>query len=511
VIDISYDQNHNIATHQRKGDIPVSYIWGYGESLPIAQATNAKSTELGYTGFEHGEVNNWDNTTNPVIVEDTNAHSGDYVLVVDLDDGSMYGVGQDFDIANLSPESGYKASVWVKGPTTAGLVMIMDNNPVAFPEKSMYAEASITGWQLLEVEYSKAEMDQYFSQVTGFIRVYVKNNSSTAAYFDDIRFHPSDAMMKTLTYDPLIGATSEINATDLTSYYRYDNYGRLNVVMNDDRDILGENSYNYGKYLYVSPDTLEWVMYQGDTLEVNLVTNLPDDVTIQESESWLSVSPSSGQISSFEIIVQANSLTTPRTGDITISAGGLTTTCVVIQKASPYVSLSPSTIARDNAGGVDSVLVSSNVGWSVHEDVPWLDIIPPNYGADNGSFKMIISENNDIETELSTYVKVSAGGIKDSVYVTLAPADYIHAFPSYIEMISSYQNEDVTVNANTNWTVSEDDPDDFFDCSATSGVPGTTILTISGNGNTSTDTLSGYIQVSGAGINRIVRIQKVPH
>jgi YD repeat-containing protein len=61
---------------------------------------------------------------------------------------------------------------------------------------------------------------------------------------DDIRIHPVSAVMKTLSYDPLIGVTSITDANNVTTYFEYDDAGRLKLVKDDKGKILNTYQYN---------------------------------------------------------------------------------------------------------------------------------------------------------------------------------------------------------------------------------------------------------------------------
>jgi YD repeat-containing protein len=54
-----------------------------------------------------------------------------------------------------------------------------------------------------------------------------------------------NAMVTTYTYDPLIGVTSMTDPKGYTVYYEYDDFNRLEQVVDADGYILSENEYNY--------------------------------------------------------------------------------------------------------------------------------------------------------------------------------------------------------------------------------------------------------------------------
>ncbi len=76
-------------------------------------------------------------------------------------------------------------------------------------------------------------------------------------YTTNIQAYPDDAFVTKYTYHPFWGVSSETNANSITTYYEYDNYGRLIQIRNDEHKIL--KSYEY-----------HLKTYQGDTTRQGL-------------------------------------------------------------------------------------------------------------------------------------------------------------------------------------------------------------------------------------------------
>jgi YD repeat-containing protein len=68
---------------------------------------------------------------------------------------------------------------------------------------------------------------------------------SNGSGYDDIRVYPEEAQMKTYTYSPLLGITSETDTGSRTTYYKYDSAGRLMDIRDQDGNIVKTFQYNY--------------------------------------------------------------------------------------------------------------------------------------------------------------------------------------------------------------------------------------------------------------------------
>lgn len=61
-----------------------------------------------------------------------------------------------------------------------------------------------------------------------------------------VRVHPTSAQMETIAYDPVsLQVTSKTDVKGITSYYFYDDLGRLKTVSDGKRNITQSFKYNY--------------------------------------------------------------------------------------------------------------------------------------------------------------------------------------------------------------------------------------------------------------------------
>ena len=174
-----YDTKGNLLSVSKENDVKVSYLWGYNDQYPIAEAKRAESNEIFSVDFE--------NVVNATIGQ---AHTGikfwngDYTV--------------NFTRPNAKP---YRLSYW-------------------------YREGGI--WKSTEQEYTTSS-------------VYLTPGDA----IDDIRIFPAGSEMTTYTYMPLVGMTSATDANNKTTYYEYDNAGRLKDIKDHDGNIVAKWKYKY--------------------------------------------------------------------------------------------------------------------------------------------------------------------------------------------------------------------------------------------------------------------------
>lgn len=203
-----YDIRGNILEMQKTGDIKQSFIWDYGSMLPVAEVTNAGQSEIAYTSFEDGK-GGWNFTLVPSAPDPTAPTGKRY-----------YTLGSSITKTGLSATATYIVSYWKKSGT------------VAVNAVTPSTGRTISGWTYYE--------HKVVNPAGGTITV-----SGTSGVIDELRLYPVLALMKTYTYKPLIGITSTCDANNRVSYYEYDNFNRVVLIRDQDKNIVKQICYNY--------------------------------------------------------------------------------------------------------------------------------------------------------------------------------------------------------------------------------------------------------------------------
>lgn len=208
-----YDKYGHPTEERSIGGTYTTSRYGYGNegtpdgALPIALATNARFDEIVYDDYEDNG-----NLTG-------NARTGEKALLIS-------GTTTIGFTPNTAPVNGgnYTIALWVE-PSPGDIVTL---------SVSGHGSAISSGfeWQLLTLKNIPANQQITVSTVGGVA--------------DDLRIYPDNATMSTFTYDPLTWQLTSITGkNNLTTFYEYDELGRLTLVRDNDQNILTKHAYNY--------------------------------------------------------------------------------------------------------------------------------------------------------------------------------------------------------------------------------------------------------------------------
>lgn len=204
-----YDIVGNLISVNKANDSKTSYIWDYTNTLPIAEVKNAIKTDIAHTSFEADGLGNWEG----IIL--TSTSTLDKLTGLKSYDLSATAIATKSGL-NLSQT--YVLSFWAK----SGIVPTVSDGP-ATPGQVK------GGWTYYEKVFS------------GKPSVTISGSGT----IDELRLYPKDAQMTTYTYSPGIGMTSNTDANNVTTYYEYDLFNRLQILKDDQGNVLKKYEYTY--------------------------------------------------------------------------------------------------------------------------------------------------------------------------------------------------------------------------------------------------------------------------
>jgi hypothetical protein len=201
-----YDANANLKSQQKKDNIPISYLYDYKASYPVAQAINATQEDIAYCSFEADGKGNFTFIGTPQTDNTAPTGTMSYPL-------SNYPITK-----TISPAKTYIVSFWKKGD-------------VNLSAGTLYRTGkTINGWTYVEYQMNN----------TSNLNIY------GIGQIDELRLYPKNAQITSYTYEPALGITSQSDANGNILYYEYDSMGRLKFVKDMDKNVVKLMEYKYG-------------------------------------------------------------------------------------------------------------------------------------------------------------------------------------------------------------------------------------------------------------------------
>lgn len=244
--DFVFNNTGRMLNQTNTGGDELAIIYGYNTNLLIARATNATYNEVYFTSFEDEDEYGWGAWGGSY--DDTKTHSGNIARkITNPSDGLVFNwLKPDnwLDFRNIGSGT-YVLSAWVYSDNPEAQLSLFsktDLNKDDYYSNYLVEQNATTQtgeWVYLEVEIE-------ITSDVNYVYFRLDNNSeSGSVWFDNIRFHPKDAQMTTYTHDPLIGITSQTDPNGITTYYEYDDFGRLVRIKDSDGNTIQETEYNY--------------------------------------------------------------------------------------------------------------------------------------------------------------------------------------------------------------------------------------------------------------------------
>lgn len=212
----SYDGSGNLVGLTDEGNHTVTNIYDYNDKYIVASVINADATadKSAYTGFEtQNYFGGWSVSGS--------VGSSNYINSSSATGASCFSTNTSISFsAPLNTAKAYIVSFWA------------NNNSVSVSGGSLIKSApTINGFTYYE-----------YSINAGSTMVTV--GSSGNVNIDELRVYPKTARMRTVSYDPLVGKTSECDENNRITYYEYDELGRLRFIKDENRNIVKMYEYN---------------------------------------------------------------------------------------------------------------------------------------------------------------------------------------------------------------------------------------------------------------------------
>lgn len=218
-----------------------SMIWDTISGKKIADASNAKSCEIAYAGFDkaneqnlyfnpqHRIVYNGNSMTVPSIgfIIPVNAPlvgNGVYVLE------AIAGSTKELYITTLEANKLYRATFWASAN--------------AVPQFGIEGGSQFT----LTAIAKKGEYKQYevqFTPTAAAQKIGFHSNSGNIA-LEELRIHPANAIMENYHYAPLFGISVHTDALGRMIFFEYDGMGRQVLTRDQQGNILQKTEYATG-------------------------------------------------------------------------------------------------------------------------------------------------------------------------------------------------------------------------------------------------------------------------
>jgi hypothetical protein len=251
----NYDNNANLSNvWGEQKTSRQAYLYDYNDKYITATIINggASSTvspvinepnSTCYSSFETNKQNGW-------VIDIDLAVVNAYVLNTGITGNRVLKLGYDGakSITSTYTEIGYglgygygnngntTLSFWAT--SVVGVNPYLNGGSPAPTATLVITGPTINGFTYYQYKIDNTSGSNVFVQLGNFTP-----NVSTIL-IDELRLYRSDARMRTATYDPLLGKTSECDENNRITYYEYDEKGRIRFIKDEKKNVVKMYEYN---------------------------------------------------------------------------------------------------------------------------------------------------------------------------------------------------------------------------------------------------------------------------
>lgn len=207
---LTYTVGGNVADALANGRAS-GILYDDGGLAAIAAVKNATVSQAAFSSFEDGALGNWNITGTPVYATDASVPTGTKCL-------SMTGV-TGMRKAGLLAASKYLITYWSKGGQLNVNGSVLENK----------TGRTVNGWTI------------HYITVTGITEAVLTGSG----FVDELRLHPANAVMQTMSYDIAGNVVTEAGADNAIVKKEYDGLNRLIAIRDQQGNILEAVNYQY--------------------------------------------------------------------------------------------------------------------------------------------------------------------------------------------------------------------------------------------------------------------------
>ena len=254
---------------------------------------------------------------------------------------------------------------------------------------------------------------------------------------------------------------------------------------------------------------------------VSVKAEIPLAWSVETTESWFSVSPSSGEKGSYDVVFSAekNETGATRSGKATIKAEGIDGVTLSVTQPSveivtppdpptpptpdPVLSLSLDKIEMAAEGGATRLTVTSNTKWTVTASATWITVSPAS-GENDGVVSVAIAENTENSSREGSLV-FSYGNASASVTVVQAGITPVITLAyTTLSAPAAGGSHALSLRSNVPWQASSGAS--WLTLSPSNGGAGDFTITLSVEANSSSDPRTVSVNFSGSGASATLTV-----
>ncbi len=207
----TYDSRGNLTGMKDEGAHSVTNLYDYDDKYVTGSAINAdvQTDKIAYTSFESDNWGGWTLTGGAPIISQPVITGARAITMA----------SHNILTTTITADKAYTLSFW------ASAAMQVNGNATL-----LKSAPTINGFTYYEYKIA-----------AGTTTVTITGNAN----LDELRIYPFASRLRTVTYDPVIGKTSECDENNRVRYYEYDELGRVRYIRDEHRNIVKMYEYNY--------------------------------------------------------------------------------------------------------------------------------------------------------------------------------------------------------------------------------------------------------------------------